>query len=179
MVDVHPSTPAKHTSPPPHVTPAAKQPSYDPSYRFDPLTGQPLPPPIRKSKDGKELKASDGLYDHLIGTIPDLNPGDVAWLLLDDTGAGVSLQKDPPDFGIPACPVYVSQQGDAFHGLVSITGADLGASLQPRPEFRVPQEGSPPPAEVTTGWISPKPAHTSTVTPAANKAAEQNQAHKK
>jgi len=156
----------------PHVTPAAPQPAnppsnsvkpasaiakpkWDPSYKFDPMTGEPIRPPVKIApQTGKA--ANDGLYDHLIG-LTDLQPGENAWLLLDAAGAGVSLQRDPPDPGIPACAVRVNanQQGGTFQGLLSITGSELGPVLQPNPDNRLVPEVIPLGAAGSTpqaGW---------------------------
>src|SRR6478736_6243805 len=128
MADTHVTSAASTASkaPPPHSDTSPKS-KWDPSYKFDPLTGEPIRVPRKiDPKTGKA--ANDGPYDHLIG-LTDLQPGENCWLLLDATGAGVSLQRDPPDPGIPACAVRVNenQQGGLFQGLLSITGSELGA----------------------------------------------------
>ena len=119
-----------HTS-----TSKSAKPQYDPSYKDDPMTGEPLPPKPRLGKDGKAMKG--GPYDDLVsGT--DLLPGENCWILLGDNLVPTGVQRDPPEIGVLAAPGKVGTfQDPNFHGLVSVTGADLGEIVQPRPEIRV------------------------------------------
>lgn len=105
---------------------------WDPSFKFDPLTGEPIPHPN-----------PTGLYDGLIA-LSGLVPGDMGWLTIDPaTGGGTALTKDPPAQGTPACRVMV-QGTVALPLLMSATGAELGPVLQPNPDFRVIDPVVPP-----------------------------------
>jgi len=132
----------------PHVTPA--------------VSHSPTSPAAKSTSAGKTT--NDGPYDHLIG-LTDLQPGEACWLLLDTAGVGISLQRDPPDPGIPACAVRVNanQQGGVFQGLLSITGSELGAVLQPNPDNRLvltppAVQGAAIPAHVAAAATPPKHA---------------------
>jgi hypothetical protein len=87
-----------------------------------------------------------GPYDHLTDAIPDILSHEKVWILLGPTGEPISVQREVPAYGVPAIRGRVNDLYDnTMHHLTTESGAELTASMQPHPEFRLPPAEEPPP----------------------------------
>jgi hypothetical protein len=107
---------------------------------------------IKKKRRASISQFHLGPFDGLTDAIPDIESGEDVWIVLDDTGTPISVQREAPDPGVSCCRGHINDLYDnTIHHLVTNTGAELWPPVASRPEVRFATPVPPPPEPLSRG----------------------------